>query len=242
MPLLVYNAVSNTRLKATTVDYERQIRVQAEHYKALANANYEMRRFRHDFANIRVAVEQLVARGDQEEAICVLRECSAVMDSHAGRTTFDTGNGIADALLADKQERAAACNARVCFQGALPAQGIDPVDVCVLLGNTLDNAIEACEKMPKDDEKIISVSSDCNSGLLFMTVANPISGKVAVRNGQIATTKDNKTLHGFGLYSLRTVVKKYDGEVKLLSEEDTFTAEISLYLGGSMLYTEKDYE
>lgn len=231
MPIIIVISVNNTRLKTVTADYEQQIRAQAEHYKTMADANYEMRRFRHDFGNMRVAIEHMLAHGEYDAAIQTLHRCGSVFNASKQGEMFDTGNGIADALLMDKHNRISSGGARIHFCGALPAQAIDPIDLCVLLGNTLDNAIEACEKLPIDQEKIISVSCDCNSGFLLLSVVNPVSGKVAIRNGQIATTKDNETLHGFGLYSLKTVVKKYDGEVKLHTTDNAFTVEISLCLG-----------
>ena len=77
---------------------------------------------------------------------------------------------------------------------------------------------------------MIGISAACRSGFLFLTVTNPAPGPVAVRGAVVETTKENKTLHGFGLYSLNTVVRKYDGTVNLNSEKDRFTAEIELCL------------
>lgn len=65
---------------------------------------------------------------------------------------------------------------------------------------------------------------------MFLTITNPVSEKVNISNNYIATTKENKTLHGFGLYSLHSVVKKYDGKIELESTDTTFTANIDLCL------------
>ena len=66
------------------------------------------------------------------------------------------------------------------------------------------------------------------TGFLFLTITNPIAEKVLIRNNHIATTKEDKTLHGFGLYSLHSIVKKYDGEVKLSATENSFTINVDL--------------
>ena len=141
---------------------------------------------------------------------------------------FDTGNGIADALLTDKQEKAVLQNTQIAFQGAIPPEALSPTDLCVILGNSLDNALEACQKLPDRDDKTISVTSNCRGGFLFISITNPIAEKVTVRDNHIATTKENKTLHGFGLYSLHSIVKKYDGDVQLASTDKTFTISIDL--------------
>lgn len=229
LPVIILIAVSNAKLKSLTTDYEQQIHVQAEHYKNLAAANFETRRFKHDFKNISIAIEKLLADGKHEQALALLQKYNNTLNSPGiFRPGFDTGNGIADALLTDKSEKASAFNAEITFNGAIPQEYLSPTDLCVILGNTLDNAIEACQKLDFQMNKTISISCNCNSGFLFLSINNPISEKVIIHDNHIATTKENKTLHGFGLYSLHSVVKKYDGEVRLSSTDDCFTVDIDL--------------
>lgn len=229
VPVIFIISISNTWLKTLTADYEQQIHAQAEHYKNLAEANYEVRRFRHDFKNIRIAIEKLLDRGEYDEALKLIRQCNDSLENPGGfHPTFDTGNGIADALLTDKQGKAMECNAQISFNGVIPPDSLSPTDLCVILGNSLDNALDACEKIHGQDNKTISVSCQCSSGFLFLSITNPIAEKVVIRNNHIATTKENKTLHGFGLYSLHSIVKKYDGEVQLSATEDSFTVNIDL--------------
>lgn len=231
LPNLLFNTISTNQLKSLTQNYEQQIEAQAKYYKELASANYESRRFRHDFNNMRIAIEKLLAEGKNSQALQLLQGCGNSLSNPVGfHSAFDTGNGIADALLTDKQQRAGLCNAAIRFQGALPQDSLLPTDLCVILGNTLDNAIEACEKLPADIEKVISITCNCNSGFLFLSICNPVAEKVVVNNNHITTTKENKTLHGFGLYSLNSVVKKYDGEVKFTSTDDSFTVDIDFCL------------
>lgn len=230
-PVLMLTSISNNRLKSLTTNYEKQIEAQAKYYKELAAANHESRRFKHDFNNMRIAIEKLLADGENEQALQLIQESGNTMDKPAGISiSFDTGNGIADALLTDKQKRAGLCNATIRFQGALSQDSLLPTDLCVILGNTLDNAIEACEKLPAEVEKAISITCNCSSGFLFLSICNPVAEKVVVNNNHITTTKENKTLHGFGLYSLNSVVKKYEGEVKLTATDDYFTVDIDLCL------------
>lgn len=229
VPVIFIISISNTQLKTLTADYEQQIHAQAEHYKNLAQANYEVRRFRHDFKNIRIAIESLLERGAYDEALKLIHQCNDCLENPGGlRSAFDTGNGIADALLTDKQEKACAYNTHIAFSGMIPTEFLLPTDLCVILGNSLDNALEACQKLPTQSSKTITVSCNCSNGFLFLSITNPIAEKVVIRNNQIATTKENKTLHGFGLYSLHTIVKKYDGEIQLSATEDSFTVNIDL--------------
>lgn len=234
-PVFIIVSASNSRLKLLTVSYEQQIHAQAEHYKALSDANWEVRRFRHDFKNTRIAIEKLLADGDQPQALRLLQECGDVLNApNRNIALFDTGNGIADALLTDKQNRAAKHNTVIIFRGSIPQNALAPTDLCVILGNTIDNALEACEKLSPGVDRSISVTSNCSSGFLFLTIQNPTAEKVTVRDNHIATTKRDKTLHGFGLLSLQSVVSKYDGTLRLSANENCFTASIDLCLSNSV--------
>lgn len=228
---LVCTMISSNQLKQLTRNYEQQIRAQADHYQLLAESTYELRRFKHDFKNMSIALEKLLEDEEAPQALQLFKEYHHHLESFdISSVLFDTGNGIADALLMEKQQKAASCNAQIKFQGVIPSNFLSPTDLCVILGNTLDNAIEACEKLQSEDKTIISVICNCNSGFLFLTITNPISEKVVISNNHIATTKEDKTLHGFGLYSLSTVVKKYHGDMELKATDSQFSAEINLPL------------
>ena len=231
LPVMILISVSNSRLRSLTANYEQQIYTQAEHYQNLAAANYEVQRFRHDFRNMSIAIKKLLSDGEQDAALKLLQKCTQSLEPSP--LSFDTGNGIADALFIEKQAKATPFNTSICFQGIIPANGLSPTDLCVILGNTLDNAIEACQNLSTEEPKTIRVTSNCNSGFLFLTVRNPVAQNVTIQNNHIVTTKANKTLHGFGLYSLHSVVKRYDGEVKLSSTDDCFTVDIDLCLKSS---------
>ena len=229
LPVIILISVSNSQLRSLTANYEQQIHTQAEHYQNLAAANYEARRFRHDFKNISIAIEKLLADGMHEHALELLQKYNHTLNAPgAFHPTFDTGNGIADALLTDKSEKASAINANLTFNGAIPQNALSPTDLCVILGNTLDNAIDACQKLDPKTDKTIAIDCNCSSGFLFLSISNPVSEKVIIHDNYISTTKENKTLHGFGLYSLNSVVKRYDGEVRLSSTDDCFTVDIDM--------------
>ena len=227
-PAVMFVSSINKRLRGLAANYEAQIQAQATHYQTLAASNFEIRRFRHDYKNTRIAIEQLLSDGQTEQALQVLRDCEDSL--RHPNILFDTGNGIADALLTDKQRLAVRQYADIHFRGSIPSNVLAPTDVCVLLGNTLDNAIEACAKLTHDEKHIISVTCDCSSGFLFLTIKNPIQDRVIIQNNQVMTTKEDKAAHGFGIQSLHTVAKKYSGTVKLNADDGYFTVTTDLCL------------
>lgn len=230
-PILVLNSATNTYLKHLTRNYETQIANQAEHYTAIAKANFELRRFRHDFKNISLGVKALIADGKPDEAVEVLER---IKNDIYGSTDFvlgfDTGNGIVDALLVDKQQKSAEANTVIKFEGSVPSNGIDATELCVIFGNTLDNAIEACQKINSKETKTIDVRCESGNGFMFIRISNPTNRDVTIINNTVETTKDNKQLHGFGIYSLNQTVKKHDGDLKLVCKNKKFVVDISMSL------------
>lgn len=169
---------------------------------------------------MRIGLTRLLAEGKSEEALKLLEAQNQEIDSTA--VAFDTGNGIVDALLTDKKRQADEINTTISFEGAVPGDSIEAVDLCIIFGNPLDNAIEACAEIDKEPPKEIHISCVCNSGFAFIEIKNPVLKKVEIRSNLPETTKPNKEMHGFGLYSLEKVIKKYDGEVSCECDKTTF--------------------
>ena len=105
---------------------------------------------------------------------------------------------------------------------------INPLDLCIIFGNALDNAIDACAKCKNDEEKIINIHSSLTNGFLFIKIENPIATDVKITNNSITTTKKDKNSHGIGLQSIRTSIQKYYGEMKLSQLNGIFCLEIDL--------------
>lgn len=228
LPVMILYSVTNKHIKNQAENYERQINAQSEHYALLSESNFELRRFRHDYKNMCIGLSKLISKGKNDEALKMLEKQN--LNISPSLTLFDTGNGIVDALLADKQKQADKINTRISFEGAVPSDAIKPTDLCVIFGNTVDNAIEACQKIETTDKKIISVSCICRSGFVFIRITNPVVQKVRL-NGHIPeTTKTDKNHHGLGLYSLDKVVRQYDGEVSFECDDKEFSVSVELAL------------
>ncbi len=227
MPVLVAYSMSNKNFKKLAENYEKQINAQAEHYIQLSQSNFELRRFRHDFKNMFIGLSRLISEGKNDEAIEMLNNYDK--DLTPPSDLFDTGNGIVDALLSDKQQQADKINTRIVFDGAIPPDRIDPTDLCIIFGNTLDNALEAC-KCIDSDGKTISVKAVCQSGFIFIEITNPVIRKIEFKGSIPSTTKKDKGMHGFGLYSLRKIIQNYSGEINCGCTDNTFRISIEFSL------------
>ena len=163
------------------------------------------------------------------EALLVLEEeRSNLYSEDVISICFNSGNGIVDAILSDKKIKAAEYNIEIAFEGAVPPSLFSAVDLCILYGNTIDNAIEACMKLPLEIEKTIELTTHCLSGYIFITIINPTVEDVIIKNNYVESTKEDKHLHGYGLQSLRKIVKKYKGDLSLKSENNKFIVSVDV--------------
>ena len=136
-----------------------------------------------------------------------------------------------DALLNDKNEKAAQYQTQILFSGYAPTIGITNADLCTILANAVDNAIEACAKDGSGQPKEISIQSDFQQGYFFMKITNPVFERVEIHNGnQVRTTKANPSMHGFGVANIVRTAQKYDGDAALSADDACFTLEVNLWL------------
>lgn len=220
-------AIRNANLKQISNNYEKQILIQAEHYQKIVESNREISRFRHDYKNISIAIEQLIINKNYSEALSLIKESNSLISNAENiMTNYKTGNSIADALLNDKQIQAAKTNVNIIFDGYIPSELLSPTDICVILGNSIDNAMEACLKCSETEIKNITIESIYSYNTLFLTIKNPVDKMVNIINNHILTTKTDKSIHGFGLYSLNAIINKYKGTLSLDSTDNTFTIDM----------------
>ena len=145
----------------------------------------------------------------------------------------DTGNIAFDSIINYKLKDAADEGIKLDIDVSIPsALDIEVADVVTILGNLLDNALDAVAKI---EDKIIKLSIESIKGNLFITAANTFDGDVFYEhceNGMeeiIATRKDTSE-HGHGIKNIRRSVEKYDGHMDITHEDDVFTVGILLYL------------
>ena len=102
------------------------------------------------------------------------------------------------------------------------------IDLCVIIGNLLDNAIEACQRMEGGGQRFIRVYMDLKRDSLYLSVTNASGGPIRKQDERYISVKGVN--HGFGLMRVDRIVDKYGGYIKRRDEEGAFTAEVMLPL------------
>ena len=106
---------------------------------------------------------------------------------------------------------------------------MDVLDIYTLLGNALDNAIEAVMKYEKE-KRVISLTIREQGQMLHIFIDNYFEGKLKLKNGYLVTSKADKDYHGFGVRSIRMIAKKYKGDVQISQEKRTFGLQVMIPL------------
>lgn len=222
-------SISEAEQSASINVLSKQIENQIEYYNKINSIYDEFRCFRHDLKNHILCLESLISAGETDRALEYIGDIQEL--SSVEKKKFDTGNIIIDALLNDKSEKAMASNTKVEFSGFVPTSGISNADLCIIIANAVDNAIEACARDQSGSEKVIHATADFKKGYFFFKTENPIFEKVKIDDRKkIVTSKEDKSRHGFGISNIVRVAGKYNGTAEISTDNDVFTLDVNLML------------
>ena len=198
----------------------------ARHYDEVQNIYKTMRGWRHDYHNHIQTMKAHLSLGQIEELADYLSTLDK--DLITVDTMIKTGNIMVDAILNSKLSLINSKNIEVNAKATVPqALAVSEVDLCVVIGNLLDNAMEACLRQ-KTGERFIRVYIGTLKGHLYLSVSNSAGG-VIKENGHYRSQKQSST-HGFGLIRIDKMVNKYEGYVNRQNEEGVFATEVMLPL------------
>lgn len=192
------------------------------------NSSYEnVRSVRHDIKNHLVALETYIKQDKKEKAVDYIYK---IIDASYGDKSFvSTGNIEIDSIINYKLEEARSKDIKIDLDIKIPMHlNIDTLDIVGILGNLIDNAINANMKLKED--RRISLSLKYSKNLFFITVWNTYNGKVIYLDNRIVTTHKDKEKHGIGLNNVNVILKKYDGTMNISHEDKIFKVDILLYL------------
>ena len=198
-------------------------KLQTENYLALEKSYRSQRAASHEFKHQLGLIRDLLAEGRPEEAQRYIDQLQG--QQNARIFAVNSGNPIVDAIFNEKYQRAREEGIDIRFQvNDLSQISIPTDDLVVLLSNLLDNAIEACLRLPEDRAIACSLVHEEE---LLLSIRNT-SPAVQIENGRIETSKEPKAEHGFGLAAVRDILMRLDGEYVMDYSEPwfSFVAEI----------------
>ena len=196
---------------------EQHYLMQQQYYEQLQVEQEETRSMFHDINKHMQAMKLLVAKNDTLEAGQLLEDTHTLF----GRlgNVVDVGNPVLSVILNEYLKKAGRNQITFDFDVSVPADwGISAVDAYVILGNTLDNAIDACSMLP-EEERYIHLQMRTFNDILFCKLENPY---------KLETSKTKGKTHGYGLQNVRKCVEKYHGDMTLYQTNGIFQVSIRL--------------
>ncbi len=210
--------------EARTELFQREI--MSHQYEEVKEIYLNMRGWRHDYHNHLQVMKVQIAQGQLEEMKSYLDDLEQNLEQVD--TYVKSGNLMADAILNSKLSIAGQKGIRVNCKAVLPdALSVEDVDLCVLLGNLLDNALEACEKIP-EEQRFLRIYMVVNRSQLYMSVQNSAREELDFNERNYISTKRGN--HGLGMKRVKALADKYEGYLTLANEPGIFAAEVTLPL------------
>ena len=171
----------------------------------------------HDYKNNIIALTQLAEEKNIDEIKAYLKEESKLLNSHM--FYIKTGNSVADAIINTKYYKAKNKGIVFSVNAALEEKiSLSSVDLATILGNLLDNAIEACEN---ENNPYVEINISKKKCFLIIMISNKFTGDFSNM-----TKKGNGLFHGIGLKSVNRIVKKYDGQFNITRDNDMIITKI----------------
>lgn len=193
------------------------------HYREVENMYRQIRGWRHDYRNHIQMMKVLAANGDMDALKAYLDESDT--DLNTVDTVVKTGNPMADAILNSKISLARSRNIPTQVDAHIPVKlKMSELDLCCIIGNLFDNAMEASMALP-EEKRMIRVYMDMKGTQLYISFTNFTAAKKLSKVGKGFKTSKGEG-HGFGLVRVDDIVSRYDGYLSRNSEDGAFTTEI----------------
>ncbi len=214
----LYNMIDRRIERFQSELIEKQVR-------EIQNMYRQVRGWRHDYRNHINNMKIQLSEGNYDKLSDYLNELADDLDTVD--TVIKTGNVMADAILNSKLNVAEKMNIKLNVKANVPDKlPMSDVELCSMLGNILDNAVEACGTLP-EEERFMRVYIGKLKGQLYLSVQNS-AGKVRKSKNTYLSTKEGE--HGYGLFRIDRVAKRYGGYVNRQNEEGVFATEIMVPL------------
>ncbi len=206
---------------------QEKARGQLKLYDSMENAYRDQRRHTHEFKNHIGCIQGLLQERKTQEALHYVEQ---IWKKHIEEdNSVRTGNDIIDIIVNQKLREA--MREKITFVMSLGNMEKFPLqesDTVVLLSNLLENAMEACRKIQKEEERTMRLKMARRGESFVLVVSNRVRDKVKITDQVAETTKEDKLAHGIGMSNIKEIISKYHGEGECRYQDGWFTYTIIL--------------
>lgn len=193
-----------------------------------------IRHLRHDLRNHMLTLQYYIQNGDENKALAYVE--SFLHQIQDGAPCFQTGNNLLDMLLSEKLTPVVKGGIEVSVSVDFRLGSfLDDFTLCVIVGNALDNAIEACDKITQEDIPFIKIWGGPSANQMLLRVSNSCKEQASLSTYLPQSTKPDQEHHGFGLKSIERVLKPYHGLLFVENQKKQFDLTITIPIPQSIL-------
>jgi sensor histidine kinase YesM len=223
----------NVLLKVEYKVIENQVELQRENYKALSEAIQNIYALRHDARHHILFIKTMIEEKNYDKALEYIRQ----FNEHEINKTIPTlcENFTADSIIKYYMSIAQEKDIEFKTQLTIPEDiNINNLDLCIVLGNCLENAIDACDRIIDQRKKYIYFQSKILGSHIVFKITNSFNGEILSFNKGLISTKENRG-HGIGLANVQNTVNKYKGSLDFKYSDDEFNVDIVMNIKGTSL-------
>lgn len=201
--------------------------LQKDHYKQLMQQIEQTRAIRHDFRHQLLVIRRYAAAGDDAALDEYFREMEASIPRDSGLVVCDhfAANAVAVHYLSLAEE----AGIRLDVELGIPMDmgNVSDGDLCVIVGNLLENALEACQHLP-EGSRFIRIRTRLSGSTWTMGMDNSYGGTLHMRDGQLLSGKRDDV--GVGLSSIKAAAQRYGGDVEFTGKDGVFYSSVYLVI------------
>lgn len=198
-----------------------------QNYKQMHSDMQENSKRFHDYHHHLKAVRSIAIQHQNNQISSYID--SLLDTNHHEMEMCHSGNDIIDAVINCKAAEAISRQIKFYYSAWLPESGqIEPVDLCAIIANQIENAFEACEKISDVNKRIVKAEIRQREGFAFFTVINNVNEDPFQQNKNLITTKTDTNLHGLGIKNIQDISKKYNGSLQNEYRDGQFYSSVLL--------------
>lgn len=231
----IYEVLSDRlEIRKQQIIFNKQVELCKNQIAEREESNLNIRNIKHDIENHLICIREYIDRNDMSFAKKYIEDLLNDDNYFKSNSCIDSGNIVVDTLLNYKNNIMLELGIKMITHIEIPYEfDFNDADICVILGNCLDNSIEAVKNINDSNQKVIFLEFIYRKNSLVLKVTNRFYGSVTKdRHGNFITTKKDPENHGIGLISIRKAVKKYNGLVNVSTNNNIFCVQILMYPSG----------
>ena len=232
MVFYFYEKISDRlEFKKQQIIFDKQIELCKNQIQEREESTINIRNIKHDFENHLICIKEYVEIRNWECANKYIDELLKGEKYLGSGVGIKTGNIVVDAILNYKKSIMQQLGIEMSTHIEIPCElKFNDADVSVIIGNCLDNAIEATSKLEDVNKKKVTIELICRKNNLMFKISNLYSGNIKQdKQGNFITTKKNAENHGIGLNSVKRAADKYNGLVTINAKNNKFIVQVLLY-------------